>query len=314
LIAIECTQLTKDYPVGFWRQRPRRALDQLSLQVEAGEIFGFLGHNGAGKTTTLKLLLRLVYPTAGTARILGKPIGDPRLARQIGYLPEAPYFYDYLTCRELLAYYAELAGVAPATREADVRVALRRLGMESFADLSLRKCSKGMLQRVGLAQAIVHRPAVVFLDEPMSGLDPIGRREVRDLMLELKAQGTTIFFSTHILSDAEQICDRVAILQQGCLRGMGRLEELLAEPRPEVEVVWMPASNRPLPEAWASAAQLLSQNGQRRSVVASCELWNWLDALRAHGGRLISLTPLRRSLEEVYFQDAPPKDASGGAA
>ena len=314
MTAIECTALSKDFPVGFWRPRPRRALDKLSLQVEAGEIFGFLGHNGAGKTTTLKLLLRLVYPTSGSARILNLPIGDPRLAAQIGYLPETPYFYDYLTCRELLSYYAELSGVPAATRPAAVLSALRRLGMEPHADLSLRKCSKGMLQRVGLAQAIVHQPRVIFLDEPMSGLDPLGRREVRDLMLQLKAEGATIFFSTHILSDAEQICDRVAILHRGRLRGMGRLDELLAEPRPEFEVIWAPLPGRAQPDAWAQSAQLLSQNGQRRSVVAATELWNWLDALRTQGGSLLSVTPLRRSLEEVYFQEAGTTPTPGDVA
>ena len=207
--------------MGFWRKRPR-ALRPLNLTVEEGEIFGFLGPNGAGKTTTLKLLMGLVIPTGGSARILGKSIDEAEVKAQIGFLPEQPYFYDYLTAKELLEYYAQLSGVPPKDRSRKIDAMLERVGLKDAARLQLRKFSKGMLQRVGLAQAILHDPKVVFLDEPMSGLDPMGRREVRDLIEELKQQGKTVFFSTHILSDAEALCDRVAVIHQGELRGVGR--------------------------------------------------------------------------------------------
>src|SRR5215212_3354940 len=224
---VEIENLTKDYEVGFWRKHKVRALDGLTLSVERGEIFGFLGANGAGKTTTLKLLMRLIYPTAGRARILGRDISDVSMHARIGYLPENPYFYDYLTARELLNYCGELFGYRRTERErrTDELLARVRLDEKSW-DKQLRKYSKGMLQRVGLAQALVNDPEIVFLDEPMSGLDPIGRREVRDLISSLRAKGTTVFMCSHILSDIEVLCDRVAILNRGRLSETGRLEEL----------------------------------------------------------------------------------------
>src|SRR5271156_4807529 len=211
--AIEISALTKDYSLGFWGNRTRRSLDNLSLQVEEGEVFGFLGPNGAGKTTTLKLLMGLIFPSSGSARIRGRSIDDVGMHRDIGYLPEQPYFYDYLPARELLDYYARF---------------FERVGLSSAANDQLRKFSKGMLQRAGIAQAILHDPQVVFLDEPMSGLDPIGRREVRDIILDLRQRGRTVFFSTHILSDAEMLCDRVAVLVGGKLHGVGSPEEIVA--------------------------------------------------------------------------------------
>ncbi len=185
---VEIENLTKDYEVGFWRKRKVRALDGLTLSVEGGEIFGFLGANGAGKTTTLKLLMRLIYPTAGRARILGRDINDVQMHARIGYLPENPYFYDYLTARELLSYFAELFGYSRTERKRVAAEVLSRVHLDEKSwDKQLRKYSKGMLQRVGLAQALVNDPEIVFLDEPMSGLDPIGRREVRDLIASLRA-------------------------------------------------------------------------------------------------------------------------------
>src|SRR5437763_9122759 len=226
--AIRTRDLTKDYYVGFWRPRPYRALDRLSLEVAAGEVFGFLGPNGAGKTTTLKLLMQLVFPTSGEAEILGRSAGDVAVRRRIGYLPENPYFYDHLTAEELLDYYARLFGMAAAERRERIAKALDRLGIGAERRLQLRKFSKGMLQRVGLAQALLNDPEVIFLDEPMSGLDPLGRRDVRALMLELRDQGRTIFFSSHILSDAEVLCSRVAILVKGQLAAQGTIADLQA--------------------------------------------------------------------------------------
>src|ERR671921_1333665 len=225
--AVEIENLTKDYEVGFLKKRRVRALDGLTLTVERGEIFGFLGANGAGKTTTLKLLMRLMYPTSGNARILGRDIGDTAMHADIGYLPEHPYFYDYLTARELLEYCSELFGYRAAERRRRAADLLARVRLEEKSwDKQLRKFSKGMLQRVGLAQALVNDPSVVFLDEPMSGLDPVGRREVRDLIASLRTTGTTVFFCSHILSDIEVLCDRAAILQRGKLAHIGRLADL----------------------------------------------------------------------------------------
>src|SRR4029079_9266293 len=198
---VEINNLTKDYEVGFWRKRKVRVLDGLSVNVEQGEIFGFLGANGAGKTTTLKLLMRLIFPTAGEARILGRDIADVGMHQKIGYLPENPYFYDYLTAREFLEYCGELFGQPRKLRKQQAEDLLSRVHLdEKRWNTQLRKFSKGMLQRVGLAQALINDPEIVFLDEPMSGLDPIGRREVRDLIASLRQTGKTVFMCSHILS------------------------------------------------------------------------------------------------------------------
>src|SRR6266404_5884187 len=236
--AIEISGLQKSYSVGFFRKTEKVALKDLSLEVHEGEIFGLLGPNGAGKTTTLKLLMGLMFPTSGSARILGMEIDDPRMKAQIGFLPEQPYFYDYLTAKELLEYYAQLSGVPAKERRKRVEEMLARVGLSGAACVQLRKFSKGMLQRVGLAQAILHCPKMVFLDEPMSGLDPMGRREVRDLIQELQQEGKTVFFSTHILSDAEALCNRVAVIHQGELRGAGAVADLTAQANRKVEIIF----------------------------------------------------------------------------
>src|SRR5450432_549212 len=238
MAAIEILGLEKTYSVGFWRKRPKCALMPLQLAVEDGEIFGFLGPNGAGKTTTLKMLVGLAFPTEGTARILGMELDDPKMKAQIGFLPEQPYFYDYLTARELLKYYGHLSGVDAKQLSARVEAVLERVGLKDSAGVQLRKFSKGKLQRVGIAQAILHDPKVVFLDEPMSGLDPMGRREVRELIEQLKHEGETVFFSTHILSDAETLCERVAVINLGELKGVGRVADLTAGVSGKVEVIW----------------------------------------------------------------------------
>jgi len=296
--AIEIVRLEKVYNVGFWRKRPKRALYPLDLSVEEGEIFGFLGPNGAGKTTTLKMLMGLVFPTGGTARILGMELDDPRMKAQIGFLPEQPYFYDYLTARELLRYYGQLSGVDVKQLRARVDGVLERVGLRDAANVQLRKFSKGMLQRTGIAQAILHEPRVVFLDEPMSGLDPMGRREVRNLIEQLKGEGKTVFFSTHILSDAEALCDRVAIIHQGQLRGVGAVEELTAGVCAQVELVWagtsVPAVLR------ASGVEYHVAGDTVRAVVAETEQEMALEALRQEQLRLISLTPVRMSLEDYF--------------
>ena len=298
--AIEIESLTKDYGVGFWRKRPRRALDGLTFTVERAEVFGFLGPNGAGKTTTLKLLMGLIFPTAGTARILGRSIEDVRMHRAIGYLPEQPYFYDYLTARELLDYFARFFGYGAAERRERVARRLERVGLTAAADVQLRKYSKGMLQRVGIAQAILHDPEVVFLDEPMSGLDPVGRREVRDIILELKKQGRTVFFSTHILADAEMLCDRVAVLLAGKLKGVGAPGEIVSIAVQGLEVLVEMPDGRALPPTLVAGA---TRTGSRyRLEVAEAELYAALEQLRGSNARVLSVAQLKPTLEDYFFE------------
>ncbi len=298
--AIEILGLTKDYASGFWRKRLRRSLDNLTFQVEEGEVFGFLGPNGAGKTTTLKLLMGLIFPTAGTARVRGRSIDDVAMHREIGFLPEQPYFYDYLTGRELLDYYARFFGYAPAERRERVARFLQRVGLSDAANVQLRKFSKGMLQRVGIAQAILHDPQVVFLDEPMSGLDPVGRREVRDIILDLKRQGRTVFFSTHILSDAEMLCDRVAVLVGGKLQGVGAPGEIVSMEVYAMEILFEAREGRSLPGALAQHATQIG--GRYRIEVPEAELYAALEQLRACDARILSVTPLRPTLEDYFFR------------
>jgi len=297
--AIEISGLTKDYPSGFWRMRMRRSLDNLTLQVEEGEVFGFLGPNGAGKTTALKLLMGLIFPTSGTARVRGRSIGDIRMHREVGFLPEQPYFYDYLTARELLDYFARISGYGRDERRERVARCLERVGLADAASVQLRKFSKGMLQRVGIAQAIVHDPPVVILDEPMSGLDPIGRREVRDIMLDLKGQGRTVFFSTHILSDAEMLCDRVAILVAGKLQGVGAPAEMAAMEVHALEILFETRDGA-VPRSLAAHAQ--QAGGRFRAEIAEAELYPTLEELRRYDARVLSVTPLRPTLEEYFLR------------
>jgi ABC-2 type transport system ATP-binding protein len=297
--AIEILGLTKDYPLGFWRRRKRRSLDSLSLAVNEGEIFGFLGPNGAGKTTTIKLLMSLIFPTAGTARVCGRSIDDIRMHREIGYLPEQPYFYDYLTARELLDYFARFFPLGAADRRDRVTRFLERVGLAAAADVQLRKFSKGMLQRAGIAQAILHDPRVVFLDEPMSGLDPVGRREVRDIILELKNQGRTVFFSTHILSDAEMLCDRVAVLVGGKLQGIGSPEEIVSIEVRGMEILFEMRDARPLR---VSLEREASRIGDRYRIhVPEADLYAALDQLRESRARILSVQPLRPTLEDYFL-------------
>jgi ABC-2 type transport system ATP-binding protein len=308
--AIEILGLEKIYKVGFWHKQPRRALHPLHLTVEDGEIFGFLGPNGAGKTTTLKMLMGLVFPTAGTARILGRDWTEPEVKAQIGFLPEQPYFYDYLTAHELLGYYGQLSGVPAKERNRRVDEVLTRVGLTDIKGVQLRKFSKGMLQRAGIAQAILHDPKVVFFDEPMSGLDPLGRREVRDLMEQLKHEGKTVFFSTHILSDAEALCDRVAIIHKGDLRGVGAVEDLTAGVQGRVEVVWqgtqIPASMKAL------GADCHISGDTVRAVLPDKQQDAAIDALRRERLRLIAITPLRTSLEAYFVEKLQHSQTTAG--
>jgi ABC-2 type transport system ATP-binding protein len=311
MAAIEILGFEKTYRVGFFHKRPKLALRPLHLNVEEGEVFGFLGPNGAGKTTTLKLLMGLVFPTSGTARILGMDLDDPRVKAQIGFLPEQPYFYDYLTAQELLEYYAQISGVPGKERTHRVEQMLGRVGLQDAARLQLRKFSKGMLQRVGLAQAILHEPKIVFLDEPMSGLDPMGRREVRDLIQQLRGEGKTVFFSTHILSDAEALCDRVAVIHQGELQGVGAVTELTSEVRGKVEIIFYAHS---VPAALTALGAEGHVSGDiANAVVPEEKQETALEVLRREHFKLISLNPVRSSLEEYYIQKLQSAEARVGA-
>src|SRR3989475_5546256 len=311
MAAVEILGLEKTYTVGFWRKKPKQALKPLHLKVEDGEIFGFLGPNGAGKTTTLKLLMGLVFPTAGTARILGMAIDDPRMKAQIGFLPEQPYFYDYLTAGELLNYYGQLSGVNAKLRSRRVSEVLNLVGLPDVGGMQLRKFSKGMLQRVGIAQAVLHNPKLVFFDEPMSGLDPMGRREVRDLMDQLKHEGKTVFFSTHILSDAEALCDRVAIIHQGELRGVGAVADLTSSVQSKVEVIWQGREVPPSMKALGAECHVTGDTV--RAVLAESQQDAAIDALRRERMRLIAITPVRTSLEEYFIEQLPQSETSGGS-
>ena len=307
---IEILGLEKTYLVGFWRKRPKRALHPLHLTVEEGEVFGFLGPNGAGKTTTLKLLMGLVFPTSGSARLLGRDWTDPEVKAQIGFLPEQPYFYDYLTAHELLNYYGQLSGVPGKDRKRRIDEVLQRVGLTDVKGVQLRKFSKGMLQRAGIAQAILHDPKLVFFDEPMSGLDPMGRREVRDLMEQLKHEGKTVFFSTHILSDAEALCDRVAIIHQGELRSVGAVADLTSSVQSKVEVIWQGREVPPSMKALGAECHVTGDTV--RAVLAEDHQDAAIETLRREHLRLISVIPVRASLEDYFVQKLKPEEKMAG--
>jgi ABC-2 type transport system ATP-binding protein len=315
MAAIETEGLTKDYYLGFWRPRPYRALDGLTMSVEEGEVFGFLGPNGAGKSTTLKLLMGLIFPTSGTARILGKPIGDLETRRRIGFLPENPSFYDYLTAEELLEYFAGLSGLRGEERRRRVTASLDEVGIAAERRMPLRSFSKGMIQRVGVAQALVAEPRIVFLDEPMSGLDPLGRRHLRQLLLQLRDRGCTVFFSSHILSDAEALCSQVGIVAQGRLMALGRLADMVAF---ELRGWEMVVAN--LPETTKARlhgrASLTALSNQRYTIeLPAHEAPDQLiQTLAADGVEVVSLNPIRATLEDYFVSmvnAASPRESGG---
>jgi ABC-2 type transport system ATP-binding protein len=323
--AIETHALAKDYKVGFWRPRPYRALDSLTLSIEAGEVFGFLGPNGAGKTTTLKLLMQLVYPTSGTATILGRPLGDLAMKRRIGYLPENPYFYDYLTAEELLTYFAGLFGYKGADRAARVARLLDEVGLGAERRLQLRKFSKGMIQRVGLAQTLINDPEVVFLDEPMSGLDPLGRRDMRALILRLRDAGRTVFFSSHILSDAEALCSRIAIVAKGRLMASGTLADLVTAQLKGWEIILdgLPQAP-PASHAGVRAVTAIAAGRYAVDALPTEDPLRLARELAGAGGRLVSIVQVHDTLEDLFVRQVdqasgtdrfavPPAAVAGGA-
>jgi len=309
MVVLKTEGLTKEYRTGFWRTRVR-VLHDLNLEVHQGEIFGYLGPNGAGKTTTLKLLMGLIYPTAGRASILGQDVQDVAVKAQVGFLPENPYFYDYLTGREFLHFYGQLFGLPYRDRRQRIDELLHAVGLSKAAELQLRKYSKGMLQRIGLAQALINDPQVIVLDEPTSGLDPVGRKEVRDLILDLKGKGKTVFFSTHIVPDAEMICDRVGIIVAGRLTRVGTLEELLGS---EVERIEITASG--FDEAVDSQIDQWSVRPPARhgdkvlfAVNTEKEASQAMEFLLGRGAAVHAVHPKRRTLEDLFLREVTGRE------
>ena len=299
--AIEIKGLTKQYPVPLKREAVN-AVDNLNLTVEEGEIFGFLGPNGAGKTTTIKTLLGLLYPTAGEAYVLGAPAGDITTKHKIAYLPESPYFYEHMTAREVVRFYARLFGLKKedAARRADELLDL--VGLQADSRKNLRQFSKGMLQRVGIAQSLINDPQLLFYDEPTSGLDPMAHRDIRDLILQLKAQGKTIFLSSHQLSDVELICDRVSIIHRGILRKVGRVEDLIAGGQVEIVVSGL---RNGLAEKLKAVAPGAEFAGDRAVLVQPDEdaaVGRVVDLVRGGQGHIVSITPKRRTLEDIFVE------------
>ncbi len=292
--ALSTFELTKDYAIGFWRKRPYRALDRLTLDVGQGEVFGFLGPNGAGKTTTLKLLMQLVCPTSGHAEILGRPLGTLDVKRRL----------------ELLTYFARLFGYRGADPRARASRLLDEVGIGAERRLQLRKFSKGMLQRVGIAQALVNEPELVIFDEPMSGLDPLGRRDVRSLILRLRDRGATVFFSSHVLSDAEALCSRVAILARGRLVATGRLDAMLAFKAKGWELVVSGLAEACVPALGPAVRSVLRIGDTRYQLELPLEPppERLLAELTAAGAQLVSLNPLRETLEDFFVEQVATAD------
>jgi len=308
---IRTEQLSKIFKVGFWLQKVQ-ALKDLTLTVEKGEVFGFLGPNGAGKTTTIKILVGLIKPTSGRAFILGKPAGDIEVLARIGFLPEQPIFYEYLSGEEFLNFCAKFFPLTEAEKKKRIDYLLNLVRLEGARRLPLRKFSKGMLQRIGLAQALIHNPELVILDEPMSGLDPIGRKEMRDLIVQLKSEGKTIFFNTHILSDVEIICDRVGIIHQGRLLKLGSIEELSRstinqwEIQAEIKKEQLRAGLEGIAKSigasvsWQGNQALIQSDDEEKAE-------RLLRSILEQGGKVIEYSTRRASLEEFFL-----KTVSGG--
>jgi ABC-2 type transport system ATP-binding protein len=302
---IEISGVSKSYPVGFWRQRVR-VLSDLSLTVGKNEIVGFLGPNGAGKTTTIKILNRLAFPDSGTVAIFGEEVGRrPESRRRIGFMPEQPYFYEYLTGGEFLSLCGNLNGLGGGEIKKRSREMLARVGLDGAAGLAIRKYSKGMMQRLGLAQALLHDPELVILDEPMSGLDPMGRREVRNLIRELKEAGKTVFFSSHIISDVEALCDRVVMIHRGAKVAEGSVDELMGKEGVRyVEVIFSP----PPPAEWIRASGLPRESGSVQGDTFVLKARNhddanyWIGEFRQVKSLVRSCTPVKKLLEEIYME------------
>ncbi|MGH7742740.1 MAG: ABC transporter ATP-binding protein, partial [Candidatus Eiseniibacteriota bacterium] len=288
-----------------WTFRETIGLSGLDLELKRGQVLGYLGPNGAGKTTTLKLLAGLMKPTRGQAWLFGDSIEDPASRRHLGFLPEQPYFYDYLNGIEYLRMAGQLSGLGAHEAHTQATHWLGRVGLGGRAGLKLRKYSKGMLQRLGLAAALAHRPRLLILDEPMSGLDPFGRRDVRDLILEQKAAGVTVLFSSHILPDVELLCDRVAMLSGGQLARVATVDQLTREAAQHVEIVCRVSPRSELPAPWRASIKH-EKRGRGAVMLLDHEdmLGEVLGWLLRSGARITSVTPQRPSLEQLLLSAA----------
>jgi ABC-2 type transport system ATP-binding protein len=311
--AIQIRGLHKTFRVGFSGLKSVEALRGVDLTVQTGEIYGFLGPNGAGKSTTIKILTRLIHPTSGDALVFGEPLEDPKARRRVGYLPENPVFYDYLTGTEFLLYYASLLGVPKGEARDRARRLLERVGIPGAAKLQLRRYSKGMIQRIGIAQALLGDPELVILDEPVSGLDPIGRREMRELMMSLKEQGKTVFFSTHIIPDVEMICDRVGIIIGGRVVREGTVADLLAGGQDVTEVV-VTGIGRDATPSLPDGVQMRDAGAQLSILVPqSVPIEDVLRRLMDAGARLVAVQGRGRALEDLFIDEIEARDEGGDA-
>jgi len=299
---IETEALSKTYQGDFWKKE-MPSLDSLNLQVEAGEVYAFIGPNGAGKTTTIKLLTRLLHPTKGKIKILGQDNLSPSSLRRVGYMPEQPSFYGYLTGREFLRFIGRIFGLKKSEREKRISKLLKQVGLGGKDNLLVRKYSRGMMQRLGLAQALINDPDLLILDEPMASLDPIGRKEFRDLILDLKNRGKSIFFSSHILNDAEMVADRVGILHNGKQIRVGKLDELIQSQEQEIELTFSITEDK-LPQLDMKAWDPVFHNNKVLIRLKKKEdVPILLSKISKIGGDVISIIPQRKSLESLFMEE-----------
>ncbi|MGA1824347.1 MAG: ABC transporter ATP-binding protein [bacterium] len=306
MLAIDVKNISKTYKVGFWGKKVK-VLNDLSFQVKEGEVFAYLGPNGAGKTTTLKIILGLISADSGTTSILGRSMNDVAIKNQIGYLPENPYFYDYLTGEELLNFFAQFFNLDKTERKQRIDMLFDMVYLENARKLALHKYSKGMLQRIGIAQALINNPKIVFLDEPLSGLDPIGRRHIRDIIFRLKDEGKTILFSSHILSDAEMICDHVTIINKGKVITTGKLEDILKSSTKGLEVTFTNVPENDLTNIKNNSINYIKQN---KNILITLpyddkinqSLLELTQLIEKNNGQLVNITPCRESLENIFMQ------------
>jgi len=303
-LVLEVNGLYKTFHIGFLRKRVD-AVRGMSFSVKRGEIFGLLGPNGAGKTTTIKSILRLIFPTKGDIRIFGRPSGDREAAKRVGYMPENPYVYQYLKPIEFLDLCGRLVGLEKQERRARSEEMIDKVGLRDAADRPIGKFSKGMMQRIGLAQALLHDPELLVLDEPMSGLDPIGRKEVRDLLLEQRERGKTLLFTSHILHDVELLCDRVVIMQQGEITSEGQVHDLLESAGRRVEIRLSSASQK-LRDSLTSRGTIVDGGAGHLTLQVDGQqaVDEVLRISSAAGARLDAMIPERESLENLFIKGA----------
>jgi ABC-2 type transport system ATP-binding protein len=303
-VVLEVKGLWKVFHIGFFRKRVE-AVRGTSFTVKRGEIFGLLGPNGAGKTTTIKAILRLIFPSKGEIRIFGRPANDKEVAKRIGYMPENPYVYQYLKPLEFLDLCGRLVAIPKADRRARSEEMIDKVGLRDAVDRPIGKFSKGMMQRIGLGQALLHDPELLVLDEPMSGLDPIGRKEVRDVLLEQRARGKTLLFTSHILSDVELLCDRVVIMQQGEITSEGQVHDLLESASRRVEIRLSSAS-RALKDSLGSRGSILDDGEGRLTLQVEGQkaVEEIIRISTAAGAKLDAMIPERQTLENLFLKDA----------